>query len=159
AEIQKFLKEAPISQYFLMKVVVIKGITGACRCDEMHKMLFQHVKDTGTQLVATIPQENEKTNKRRTFSAISEDDGVNYLEICRQYETPRYPGSVQDSRVVRVSLLTQTLASRGGVYYILGEDTVEEILPLLTLTSTLRDLQDDENAIQDENVDRRNAMF
>ncbi|KAJ6649006.1 hypothetical protein Bhyg_04238 [Pseudolycoriella hygida] len=49
-EIKTFLMEAPDNEYLAVKVVLIFGICGACRGDEIVSLTFNNVKDDGEQI-------------------------------------------------------------------------------------------------------------
>ncbi|XP_028132030.2 uncharacterized protein LOC126892541 [Diabrotica virgifera virgifera] len=83
-EVNKFLLDAPDHNYLLMKVLLIFGISGACRCDELVKMVTKDVEDKGSILIVNIP--NTKTNMQRTFVInASSGNGPNDIEIYRKY--------------------------------------------------------------------------
>nr|XP_023018391.1 uncharacterized protein LOC111507326 [Leptinotarsa decemlineata] len=83
-ELNTFLLEAPDNNYLLMKVLLIFGISGACRCDELLKMATTDIEDKGSILIVNIP--NSKTNIQRTFVInASLGNGPNYIDIYRKY--------------------------------------------------------------------------
>ncbi|KAJ3655194.1 hypothetical protein Zmor_014331 [Zophobas morio] len=43
-QIDKFLLEAPDKEFLLMKVALIFGVSGACRCDELSRMLVDDIR-------------------------------------------------------------------------------------------------------------------
>ncbi|KAJ3634638.1 hypothetical protein MTP99_007584 [Tenebrio molitor] len=63
--IDKFLGEADSNEYLMMKIVLIMGIFGACRCDELVKMSVDDVTEVGTYLSIDIPM--TKTDKPRRW--------------------------------------------------------------------------------------------
>jgi integrase len=54
-EMNKFLLEAP-NDYILMKAVMIMGIAGALRRDELHKMTVDDITDKGSMLSTYLTQ-------------------------------------------------------------------------------------------------------
>lgn len=76
--------------------MLIVGVSGACRREEITFLQVQHVKDMGSFVLIEIP--NTKTNVRREFTISSGNiDGVNLLEIFRKYSSLR-PPSTENSR-------------------------------------------------------------
>jgi integrase len=74
-EMNKFLLEAP-NDYILMKAVMIMGIAGALRRDELHKMTVDNITDKGSMIIVT------KTNIRRSCTIIDNpDEAVNFSDI------------------------------------------------------------------------------
>lgn len=84
-EVIAFLKLAPDNINLLRKVVLIFGMAGACRKDELTNMLREDVEDKGSLFIVKVPE--SKIGKRRTFIICNDDsaDGVDYLEIIRSY--------------------------------------------------------------------------
>ncbi|KAK5647863.1 hypothetical protein RI129_002755 [Pyrocoelia pectoralis] len=81
-DMNNFLKDAPDEKYLLMKVVLIFGITGACRCDELVNMKIDDVEDNGSILIIRIP--DSKTKISRTFVVDGNStNGVGLVEIFR----------------------------------------------------------------------------
>lgn len=62
----------------LLQVVLILGVMGACRRQELHDLKFDDVKDLGSSLLVTIP--NSKTNVSRAFTVTGK-----YYGICKKY--------------------------------------------------------------------------
>lgn len=71
--------------------MLIFGVTGACRCDELLKLNVEDVEDCGTLILIKII--NTKTKKPRSFTIV----GDFYLNLCRQYTKLR-PKDFQLSR-------------------------------------------------------------
>ena len=87
-EMNRFLIEAPDETFLMMKVVMIVGIAGACRRDELTNLRIDDIDDRGSVIVVNIP--NTKTYTRRCFTIIDEADGeVHLMEIFRKYEKLR----------------------------------------------------------------------
>lgn len=83
-EIERFMKTADDKDYLLAKVVLITGIFGACRREEMTFLRLEDIEDCTGFIKVRIP--NTKTKISRLFT-INEGsmDGVNFLEIFRKY--------------------------------------------------------------------------
>ncbi|PSN44039.1 hypothetical protein C0J52_19607 [Blattella germanica] len=77
-EIKIFIDEAPDNTHLLIKVLLILGVMGACRRQELHDLKFDDVKDLGSSLLVTIP--NSKTNVSRAFTVTGK-----YYAICKKY--------------------------------------------------------------------------
>ncbi|XP_043283728.1 uncharacterized protein [Venturia canescens] len=88
--IQKFLSEAPNSQYLATKVALIFGISGACRSNELVKIKLDDIKKQGDLLVVNLPAITAK--KPRTF-VIAEE----FTQIVQQY-TDRRPQNATTDR-------------------------------------------------------------
>lgn len=67
----------------MFQIVLLFGVAGACRCDEMVKMKTTDIEDKGNILIVNIP--DSKTRKVRTFTVIGEDN----LNIYRRYTALR----------------------------------------------------------------------
>ncbi|KAJ3655337.1 hypothetical protein Zmor_014471 [Zophobas morio] len=66
----KFLSEAPIEMYLCMKVVLIIGVAGGCKIDELHKIRIDGIEEKESVLIISLP--DTKTNKKRKFTIINE---------------------------------------------------------------------------------------
>lgn len=82
-QIEQFLKCAPDDEYLLMKVVVIIGIFGACRREELCHLTLDDIEDMGTSLVIKI--KDTKTKVPRTFTILENF----YLDFYRKYTALR----------------------------------------------------------------------
>lgn len=78
-EISKFITEAPDEIYLFLKTVLIIGISGACRRDELTKLTVNDIKDKGPVLIINVL--GTKTDVDRTFTITNSD----YIEIYRKY--------------------------------------------------------------------------
>ncbi|KAJ3629871.1 hypothetical protein MTP99_014236 [Tenebrio molitor] len=65
-EIEKFLREADNGTYLMMKVMLIIGISGACRREELTFLDVKNITDKGPYIIIQIP--DTKTNVRREFT-------------------------------------------------------------------------------------------
>lgn len=80
----KFLTNAPNDSFLMLKVALIFGLNGACRRDELCKLLTNDIQDTGTILVITL--RDTKTNKKRIFIVTPDAiDWVNGVDLNREY--------------------------------------------------------------------------
>ncbi|XP_072380784.1 uncharacterized protein [Diabrotica undecimpunctata] len=82
-QIKQFLTQAPDSTYLLMKVVLIIGISGGCRCEELTKLTIDDIEDKGSHLLVTLP--NHTQNKPRKFIVINDTFGIDVLGIYYKY--------------------------------------------------------------------------
>ncbi|KAJ8909977.1 hypothetical protein NQ315_013569 [Exocentrus adspersus] len=85
-EIDRFLSSADDKEFLMIKVVLILGIAGACRTDELVNLTVDDIEDVGSSLIAKIP--NTKTKISRTFVVT---DVGNMLELFRKYLSLRPP--------------------------------------------------------------------
>ncbi|CAH1366188.1 unnamed protein product, partial [Tenebrio molitor] len=68
--IKQFLKEAPDEKYLMVKVGLIKGVAGVCRCNELTYLKIENVQDKGKYLFITIV--DTKTYVSRSFTVMEE---------------------------------------------------------------------------------------
>ncbi|XP_031333961.1 uncharacterized protein LOC116163974 [Photinus pyralis] len=85
--VEKFLTQAPDSKYLMIKVALVMGISGACRCDEITKLTVDDIEDKGGYLYVSIP--DSKTNVSRSFTIMTEGFSINILELYRKYVSLR----------------------------------------------------------------------
>ncbi|KAF2881012.1 hypothetical protein ILUMI_25160 [Ignelater luminosus] len=85
-QLDKFLTDAPDEKYLGIKVILILGISGSCRCDDLVKLKIEDIEDFGSSLLVRIP--DSKTHKMRSFSVIGEE----YISKYRKYVSLRPPG-------------------------------------------------------------------
>lgn len=84
--ISKFLLEAHDSEFLMKKVVLIFGIAGACRRDELVKMTTEDIQVNVSVIIVTIT--DSKSNKGRMFTITNDNNSrpnVDYLAICKKY--------------------------------------------------------------------------
>ncbi|XP_066139022.1 uncharacterized protein [Euwallacea fornicatus] len=81
-----FLTEAPDDKFLGIKVVLMIGILGSCRCDELLQFMPDQIQDLDTILYVTVKDRNEKSC--RTFT-IAEDI---YIDTYRKYAAQRPSG-------------------------------------------------------------------
>ncbi|XP_008217133.1 dihydrolipoyllysine-residue acetyltransferase component 2 of pyruvate dehydrogenase complex, mitochondrial isoform X1 [Nasonia vitripennis] len=89
-DVKRFLTEAPDDRYLLTKVVLICGIAGACRKDELTNMKIQHIESHGNLFLVKIP--GSDTSKARSFTVTDE-----FYKIVKRYLDLR-PSSVPSDR-------------------------------------------------------------
>ena len=66
----------------IYQVILIFGIAGACRCDEIFEMKLDAIEDFGSMLLVKIP--DIKTGKSRTFAVGSEVNINKYTKYVSQ---------------------------------------------------------------------------
>lgn len=95
-DVEKFLNEANDEAFLLMKVVILMGVLGACRCDELLNLKTTDIEDTGNLLIVKILK--TKNYKPRSF-VVAGDEGktFNSLEIYRKYAALR-PSALGEGR-------------------------------------------------------------
>lgn len=81
-QVYEFVRRAPDKEFLMMKVALLIGIGGACRCNEVTNMSIDDVNVLGNKLVITIP--DSKTHKSRFFAVISEGD-VDPVAFFKKY--------------------------------------------------------------------------
>ncbi|XP_023310086.1 uncharacterized protein LOC108905534 isoform X2 [Anoplophora glabripennis] len=81
-EMFKFLREAPDDTYLMMKVVMIMGIAGACRREDLSYLTIDNVEDKGSVVIVKLP--NKITKVSRMFTIIDNEEG-NFLHYFRKY--------------------------------------------------------------------------
>ncbi|CAH0552504.1 unnamed protein product [Brassicogethes aeneus] len=84
-QINTFLKNAPDRKYLLMKVILIFGICGACRRQEIRNIKTEDVENTGKSFIVKIVESKTKTS--RSF-VISDE----FYPICKKYLSLRPSG-------------------------------------------------------------------
>jgi integrase len=94
--IDKFLGEADNNKYLMMKIVLIMGIFGACRCDELVKMSVDDVTEVGTYLSIDIPM--TKTDKPRRFVIVKEGCSADPIALYQKYISLR-PANIKHNRL------------------------------------------------------------
>jgi integrase len=77
-QVTKFINEAPDELWLLAKTVLIFGIFGACRRDDLVNLTVDDIKDNGSFLVVYV--RNGKTHIPRTFTIT--DDGCSFKPCC-----------------------------------------------------------------------------
>ncbi|XP_031340500.1 uncharacterized protein LOC116168690 [Photinus pyralis] len=87
-DLNRLLSEAPDDYYLQMKVALIIGLAGACRCDELIKLTLHDIQDNGDILVVKIP--DSKTKMQITFVITNETiNGTSVHGIYRKYVSLR----------------------------------------------------------------------
>ncbi|CAG9790350.1 unnamed protein product [Diatraea saccharalis] len=83
-DFEKFLRDAPDSQYLATKVALIFGINGACRQKELHNITTNDIENQGKMLLVKIP--NTKNKIPRSFiidGPLLADSGADILTLKR----------------------------------------------------------------------------
>lgn len=84
SEVEQFLKKAPNHFFLMKKVVLIIGISGACRRDELTQMRVEDIDDKGDVLIIKILK--SKNYKSRTFTITNDNESdIDYLQLFRDY--------------------------------------------------------------------------
>ena len=86
-DITKFMKEAPDEIYLLIKVVIIFGLAGACRCEELTKLTIDDIDDKGNVIIVTI--KDSKNHSARSFVITKEVNNESFLNLYRKYASLR----------------------------------------------------------------------
>ncbi|CAH1366009.1 unnamed protein product [Tenebrio molitor] len=84
-DISKFIEEAADEKKLLKKVVLILGISGACRREELVKLTIDDIEDVGSVLIVKIS--DSKTHSERSLTV----SNAKYIEIYRKYTALRPP--------------------------------------------------------------------
>ncbi|XP_063541246.1 uncharacterized protein LOC134750081 [Cydia strobilella] len=91
SDIDKFIKEAPDILYLGAKVILIIGINGGCRTNELMSLTVDGIeKHSDTLLLIKLP--NSKTSTDRSFVVRSTE----YLQIVEHYQSLRPPNAKTD---------------------------------------------------------------
>lgn len=77
-----FIKEAPDNDYLMHKVVLLMGIFGGLRRDELVKMTVDDVQDKGSCVLIKVPE--TKTGESKGFTIV-EETKINALNLVRKY--------------------------------------------------------------------------
>uniref|UniRef100_A0A6P7GY87 Uncharacterized protein LOC114348327 n=1 Tax=Diabrotica virgifera virgifera TaxID=50390 RepID=A0A6P7GY87_DIAVI len=80
-QIRKFIDKAPDEIYLLHKVILIIGIMGACRPNELYQMNIQDVKDLQTDLLITIPKSKTKIVRKFTINSTFYNIVKKYIDL------------------------------------------------------------------------------
>jgi integrase len=96
-EVKTFLLTAHDDVHLLHKVILIFGVAGACRRDELTKMQLNDVQDKDSIFIVNV--RDTKTHINRTFTITNDEEGeIDYLSICRKYISLR-PANATTSRL------------------------------------------------------------
>ncbi|XP_062558992.1 uncharacterized protein LOC134223803 isoform X2 [Armigeres subalbatus] len=87
-QIFKFLKDADDDKYLALKVVLIVGVFGACRREEILKLTLNDVEDNGHSVKITIPNSKTKVSRQFVIGNGSTSD-VDVLKLFRLYAQKR----------------------------------------------------------------------
>jgi integrase len=81
-QVLTFIKGAPDDIYLLHKVVLVMGVFGGLRRDEMVKMFTGDISDKGNVLVVKVPE--TKTATPKSFTIVEEEE-IGALKLIRKY--------------------------------------------------------------------------
>ncbi|XP_048520678.1 uncharacterized protein LOC125503811 [Dendroctonus ponderosae] len=93
-QVLKFLKNAPDDIYLLHKVVLLMGLFGGLRRDELVKMTVDHIEDKGVVIFVKVPE--TKTLTAKSFTVV-DDENIGALSIIRKYSALR-PKGIKEQR-------------------------------------------------------------
>lgn len=83
-DIERFLLEAEDINYLFIKVALILGVSGACRCDELVHLLMEHVVINQDVIIIRLPE--TKTKRPRSFTIVNPPNAqIDYLSLIRKY--------------------------------------------------------------------------
>ncbi|XP_074034595.1 tyrosine recombinase XerC-like [Leptinotarsa decemlineata] len=80
-QILKFIQEAPDEKFLLTKVILIFGLAGALRRDELYKLKLYDIEDLGTILIVNVHDTKTKISRKFTITE--------HLELYRKYKALR----------------------------------------------------------------------
>ncbi|KAJ8985448.1 hypothetical protein NQ317_017080 [Molorchus minor] len=83
-EANQFIRETDDETHLVVKVVLILGISGACRREELTKMTVDDIEDKDSILIVKLP--DTKTNIQRIFTVSNLDYNI---DIYRKYAALR----------------------------------------------------------------------
>ncbi|KAL1115076.1 hypothetical protein AAG570_007107 [Ranatra chinensis] len=78
-----FIDNAPDDDYLSTKVILIFGVTGACRCHELKELTVDDIQDTGE--LVSVKISDPESRKTRSFTVV----GGKYLGLYRKYAALR----------------------------------------------------------------------
>lgn len=81
-QVLAFIKGASDDFYLLHKVVLVMGVFGGLRRDEMVKMCIDDIIDKGSVVIVKVPE--TKTGTSKGFTIVEEKE-INALKLVRQY--------------------------------------------------------------------------
>lgn len=93
-QVLTFISEAPDDIYLLHKIVLIMGIFGALRREELVNMTVDDIEDKGACLLVKIPV--TKTVSSKGFTIV-EEDKVGALKLVKKYISLR-PKGIKERR-------------------------------------------------------------
>uniref|UniRef100_A0A6P7EYQ7 Uncharacterized protein DDB_G0271670-like n=1 Tax=Diabrotica virgifera virgifera TaxID=50390 RepID=A0A6P7EYQ7_DIAVI len=148
-QIRKFIDKAPDEIYLLHKVILIIGIMGACRSNELYQVNIQDVKDLQTDLLITIPKSKTKIVRKFTINSTfynivkkyidlhewPEDEKETLSHVKEQNSDNYNPENESDSTSSSSSCSTSSSSSSSSkdtseeANTISGTDAHEDILP------------------------------
>ncbi|KAJ3662293.1 hypothetical protein Zmor_006648 [Zophobas morio] len=82
-QIEVFLDTAPDFKFLMMKIVVIFGVSGACRCHELLQIKTEDIENIKAGLLVKIP--DTKTKKPRSFTVMGEKYLKFYEKTSREW--------------------------------------------------------------------------
>lgn len=95
-QVTRFLLEAPNDYLLLEKVILLFGIFGACRREELLLLSLDNIEDTGRFIIVTL--EDTKNKSCRKFIITEDDTPFKGCTLYRTYAALR-PSGLQSRRV------------------------------------------------------------
>lgn len=95
-QITTFFMEAPDEVYLLEKVILLFGIYGACRREELVKLSLDNIEDNGKFIVVTLQDTKNKSARRYTIT--NDDTPFKGCDLYRKYARLR-PCGMQNRRL------------------------------------------------------------
>lgn len=105
--VKNFLENAPDDIFLLLKVLLIVGLNGACRCAELCNITMDDITDTGNIAIINLP--DTKTKRKRIFTVTNDCKGY---DLFKKYLLLR-PPHVKHTRFF--------------LYYKLGKCTIQPV--------------------------------
>lgn len=94
-QINQFMVKAPDNLWLLDKVILIMGIFGACRRDDILNIKLNDVKDNGSYFTFFI--RDDKSHKKRNFTITDDECPFQPCQLIRKYMLLR-PAKMQSDR-------------------------------------------------------------
>jgi integrase len=116
-QVTKFLCEASDGEYLLAKVILVFGIFGACRRDDLIRLSLDDVEDNGRFLVVFL--RDGKTHRSRSFTITNENCKFDPCTIYRKYADLR-PKHMESRRLFVAYRNQRCYAQHVGCHTISG---------------------------------------
>lgn len=127
-QVAKFILEAPDEKWLLTKIILIFGIFGACRRDDLIRLTLEDVEDNGRFLVVFL--RDGKTHKSRSFTITKEGCPFDPCSFYRKYINLR-PTNMKTTRLLIAYRNGRCYAQHVGCHTISG--TTKQIAEYLNL--------------------------
>lgn len=127
-QVAKFILEAPDEKWLLTKIILIFGIFGACRRDDLTRLTLEDVEDNGRFLVVFL--RDGKNHKSRSFTITKEKCPFDPCSFYRKYINLR-PANMNSRRLLIAYRNGRCYAQHAGCHTISG--TTKHIAEYLNL--------------------------